>query len=102
VYGEIFRRLKPLGCEVILITPHFTRPPLMPLESLRDPDPLPYVVALRFLANREKVALADASSRWAHLWREGLPYVTLLRNGINHPDDRGHAIFAEELLRCFD
>ena len=44
----------------------------------------------------------DASARWEHLHREGIPYVTLLLNGINHPDDRGHALFADELIRCFD
>ena len=52
--------------------------------------------------NLIRMALADASARWEHLWQEGLPYVTLLRNGINHPDDRGHSLFSEELIKCFD
>jgi hypothetical protein len=60
------------------------------------------VFALRDYAAKHNLALADASARWEHLWREGLPYVTLLRNGINHPDDRGHAMFADELMKCFD
>jgi len=36
------------------------------------------------------------------LWKEGIPYVTLLHNTINHPDDRGHRLFAEELWKCFE
>ena len=57
---------------------------------------------VRFLTGeRYDYALADATARWEHLWKEGIPYVTLLRNGINHPDDRGHALFADELMGCF-
>jgi len=74
----------------------------MGLTSLRDPEPRTYVKALAAFAERHNLALADASSRWGHLWREGIPYVTLLHNTINHPDDRGHRLFAEELLKCFE
>jgi lysophospholipase L1-like esterase len=101
VYGEILNRLGAMQAEVILITPHFVMPPRMGLKSLREPDRRPYVLALRRFAHQRGVALADASARWEHLWKEGLPYVTLLPNGINHPDDRGHALFAEELMKCF-
>ena len=102
VYAEILKRLETIGAEVVLITPHFTRPAQMRMRSLREPDRRPYVLALRAFAERHQVALADASSRWGHLWREGIPYVTLLSNGINHPDDRGHALFADELMKCFE
>ncbi len=102
VYGEILQRLEKLNAEVILITPHFTMPSMMGFRSLRDPERRPYVLALRKFAGSRGLALADASARWEHLWKEGIPYVTLLRNGINHPDDRGHALFADELMKCFD
>ncbi|NQT16567.1 MAG: sulfatase-like hydrolase/transferase [Planctomycetes bacterium] len=102
VYIDILRRLRKIGAEVIFITPHFTRPSMMRMKSLREPDRRPYVHAMRAFADRRDLAVADTSSRWAHLWKEGLPYVTLLRNGINHPDDRGHALFADELMRCFE
>ena len=52
-------------------------------------------------ANKHNIALADAAARWEHLCKEGLPYLTLLHNTINHPDDRGHRLFAEELWKCF-
>lgn len=102
VYGEILTRLEALKSEVILITPHFTMPTMMGFRSLREPECRPYVLALRDFADRRGLALADASARWEHLHREGIPYVTLLLNGINHPDDRGHVLFADELIRCFN
>ena len=74
----------------------------MRMTTLRQPDRRVYVLELRLFAERHQLAVADASSRWGHLWREGIPYVTLLTNGINHPDDRGHALFADELMKCFD
>jgi len=102
MYGEILGRLKALEAEVILITPHFTMPRMMGFRTLREPERRPYVLALRRFAASRGLALADATARWEHLWKEGLPYVTLLRNGINHPDDRGHALFADELMGCFE
>lgn len=101
-YAEILERLKPAEPEVILITPHFVRPDWMGVNTLKvDADPRPYVAGLRRFAAEHHLALADASRRWAHLWREGLPYLTLLANCINHPDERGHEIFAQVLMELF-
>ncbi len=100
-YGEILRRLEPLGAEVILITPHFTMWKMMGFKGMREAERRPYVLALREFAGQRKIALADAAARWEHLAKEGLPYLTLLHNTINHPDDRGHQLFAEELWKCF-
>ena len=61
------------------------------------PEKFPY----KNLHGLDDIALADASARWEHLWKEGLPYLALLNNTINHPDDRGHRLFAEELWKCF-
>ena len=93
-YEDILRRIKNIGAEIILITPHFKR----------GPKNQEYVRLFGFLvefAKKHNLAVADVSSRWNHLRKEGLPEVTLLRNGYNHPDDRGHLIFAEELMKCF-
>ena len=100
-YDEILERLRPTGAEVLLITPHFTMLRMMGFQHMREPERRPYVLALRAFADRHNLALADASARWEHLWKEGLPYLTLLHNTINHPDDRGHRLFAEELWKCF-
>jgi len=101
-YGEILKRLEPIGAEVILITPHFTMWRMMGFKGMREAERRPYVLALREFAGQHNVALADAAARWQHLAAEGLPYLTLLHNTINHPDDRGHRLFAEELWKCFD
>jgi len=100
-YGEILKRLEPVGTEVILITPHFTMWRVMGFKGMRETDRRPYVLGLRAFAEKHHLALADASARWEHLAKEGLPYLTLLYNTINHPDDRGHRLFAEELWKCF-
>jgi lysophospholipase L1-like esterase len=100
-YSEILKRLQAAGAEVILITPHFTMWRMMGFKSMRESEKRPYVLALRDFAGKHNVALADASARWGRLWKEGLPYLTLLNNTINHPDDRGHRLFAEELWKCF-
>jgi lysophospholipase L1-like esterase len=100
-YGEILKRLEPTGAEVILITPHFTMWKMMGFTSMRESERRPYVLALREFAGKHQTGLADAAARWEHLAKEGLPYLTLLHNTINHPDDRGHQLFAEELWKCF-
>jgi lysophospholipase L1-like esterase len=100
-YGEILHRLEPVGAEVILITPHFTMWRMMGFKSMRETERRPYVLGLRDFATKHQVGLADTSARWEHLAKEGLPYLTLLDNTINHPDDRGHRLFAEELWKCF-
>lgn len=100
-YSEILRRLEPTGAEVILITPHFTMLKMMGFKTMREAERRPYVLALREFAEKHHLALADAAARWEHLAKEGLPYLTLLHNTINHPDDRGHRLFAEELWKCF-
>jgi len=103
VYEDIVARLEAIGSEVLFITPHFTMPSMMGFGvDLKQPEKRPYVLQLREFANARNLALADASARWEHLAKEGIPYVTLLRNGINHPDDRGHALFADELMKCVE
>lgn len=100
-WGEAVRRIREIGGEVIILTPHFTRPDMMGTRDLRTPETRAAVGFLKEFAQENHVGLADASRRWAHLWIEGLPYMTLLYNGINHPDDRGHQLFVEELKLFF-
>ena len=101
VYSDILKRVQGLGAELILITPHFTMWRMMGFKGMREAERRPYVLAIREFAAKHNIALADAAARWEHLWKEGLPYLTLLHNTINHPDDRGHRLFAEELWTCF-
>lgn len=100
-YADLVARLRAADCEVLLITPNFTSPEQMGDRDPRASDGRPYVQALKRFASANNLSLADASARWEHLWKEGIPYVTLIKNAINHPDDRGHALYADELIKCF-
>lgn len=100
LYREIVSRIRSIGAEPVLTTPHFTMPAMMGFSDIRSADQRPYTHFLRKFAAAEGIALADISARWEQLAEIGLPYVTLLANGINHPDDRGHFLAAEELARC--
>ncbi|MDA3926014.1 MAG: GDSL-type esterase/lipase family protein [Kiritimatiellae bacterium] len=102
-YGVILKDFKAIGAEWIILTPHYARPDWMGLKAERDidSDPRPYVKGLRLFGEKNQVAVADASLRWGRLWRQGVPYTTLLVNNINHPDERGMKIFADALMECF-
>jgi len=101
-YATIHDKLSEIGAEWIIVTPHFGHMRLMRNPNVRMRDARPYVRFLYRFATDQKLALADASARWAHLWKEGIPYPIYLHNYYNHPDDRGHKLFAEELMKCFE
>ncbi len=102
-YGRIRDDLEKIGAEWIILTPHYVRPDWMSLAEERqcDDDPRPYVKALRAFAAENNLALADASLRWGRLWRQGIPYSTLLMNNINHPNPFGMSLFADALMALF-
>ena len=102
-YGKLLADFQSFGAEWIILTPHYVRPDWMGLTREReiDDDPRPYVTGLRQFAASHPVALADASRRYGRLWRQGIPYNTLMLNSINHPDARGMKIFADALMELF-
>jgi lysophospholipase L1-like esterase len=95
------KRIREIGGEIILVTPHFVMPEWMELEHPRGPETRKKVELLRMIAAELRIGLADTSRRWAHLEVEGIPYIVYLENGINHPDDRGHELFVKDLLTFF-
>jgi lysophospholipase L1-like esterase len=102
-YAKLLADFQSIGVEWIILTPHYVRPDWMGLSREReiDEDPRPYVAGLRQFAKEHPVALADASRRYGRLWRQGIPYSTLMLNSINHPDPRGMKIFADALMELF-
>jgi lysophospholipase L1-like esterase len=101
-YSKILHLLRGNGSGVILITPHLVRPDWMQTATMKfDEDPRPYVRGLRRFSKENEVAIADASLLWCGLWRQGIPYITLEKNSINHPDARGHELFADALMSVF-
>lgn len=103
-YSRLLADFQGIGAEWAILTPHYVIPEWMGLTRQRDidHDPRPYVAGLRQFAEKHQVALADASLRYGRLWRQGIPYLTLMENNINHPDDFGHSLFADSLLALFD
>ncbi|SDS74039.1 Lysophospholipase L1 [Actinopolymorpha singaporensis] len=101
LYLDLKSRTKAIGAELLITTPHFTMASMMRFgHAVVDTDERPYTRFLRDFCHSEQIALADVSRRYEHLALEAVPYQTLLNNGINHPDDRGHALAAEEILAC--
>jgi lysophospholipase L1-like esterase len=102
-YGALLKDFQAINAEWIILTPHYVRPDWMGLNGEReiDDDPRPYVAGLRAFSTESGVALADASLRWGRLWRQGVPYTTLLLNSINHPNRRGMGLFADALMELF-
>lgn len=102
-YAKLQTDFQSIGADWIILTPHYVRPDWMNLTRERDidNDPRPYVEGLRQFAARHNVPLADASLRYGRLWRQGIPYNTLMLNAINHPDARGMKLFADALMALF-
>lgn len=102
-YGKIRDEFQVIGAEWILITPHYVRTDWMGLTSEKniDEDPRAYVQALRKFATENNLAVAEGSLRYGRLWRQGIPYSTLMLNNINHPNAFGMGLFADALMALF-
>ncbi len=105
-FPKVLADFRARGYEWIILTPHYVRPDWMGLTTQNGPgieeDPRPYVHYIRKFAAANDVALADAARRYGRVWRQGIPYNTLMTNCINHPDRRGMAIFADALMAIFE
>jgi len=108
-YGRLLADFRGISAEWIILTPHYVMPEWMGPGFVErgqrdiDDDPRPYVAGLKAFvaAHPEHVALADAARRYGRLWRQGIPYLTLMENNINHPNVAGHRIFADALDEVF-
>ena len=102
-YSEILADFKGIGAEWIILTPHYVRVDRMNFKSEKniDDDPRPYTKSVREFCAKNNVALADSAKRYGRLWRQGIPYSTLMSNDINHPNKVGLTIFADALMELF-
>ncbi len=103
IYNRVRDDFRAKGMELLVIVPHFVRPDWMGLTSQKEieSDPRPYVTFLRNWIKENQYACADLSRRFQHLWKEGIPYNTLMRNHINHPDLRGVDLYFQALADLF-
>lgn len=102
-YRRIHDDFRRIGADWIILTPHYIRPSWMGLEKERDidADPRPYVAFLKNLPASQPLLIADASARYGRLWRQGIPFTSLMVNSINHPNAQGMTLFADALDELF-
>jgi lysophospholipase L1-like esterase len=102
-YSKLLADFQQIGAEWIILTPHYILPEWMNLtrEKDIDDDPRPFVAAKRRFAAAHGLGLADAAARYGRLWRQGIPHMSLMSNGINHPNPFGQSIFADALMALF-
>lgn len=103
VYAGLLDDFRSRDIEWVILTPHYVRTDWMGLDRERDidEDPRPYVQFVRRFAQVNQVAVADAAARYGRLWRQGIPYSTLMYNNINHPTPEAMQIFADALMAIF-
>jgi lysophospholipase L1-like esterase len=93
--AEIAQRVRAArpGCEVILIATMTANPEW----SYARPDLYPlYAGALKTLTGNG-IALADVTAVWTAVLAQK-SYLSLSGNGLNHPNDFGHRIYADVIL----
>lgn len=100
-YRKLISLAKKAGVEVILVAPHFPNPTLLGVKNWDSVRQMPYMTMLKRMATESSVAFADVAFRWQHLDRQGLRPDLMLVDRMIHPNDVGHEIYAEELMKCF-
>lgn len=101
-YEYLLDEAKKINACVILCTPHWPVPRMARTIDWTSIAEKPYFEILRELAaHNDFVAIADVSWRWQNLDKEGLRPDLLLVDQLVHPNNKGHSIYADELMRCF-
>ncbi len=99
-YASIVEACRESQTCLMLVTPHFTDPSMAKAQDWQSIADNPYIALIHELGATNDLAVADVSWRWQHLSSEGLRADIMLVNLLNHPNNRGHEIYAEEILRC--
>jgi lysophospholipase L1-like esterase len=97
-WKSIISQLKAAGIEVLICAPHLPSPSYLKMDSVPQVADSFYPAFLRKLAKEQNVALADVSRRWANLQKEGIKPTRLLSDGIIHPNNYGHSVYASEIM----
>ncbi len=107
---QIFQKLKEAGGEVIFMTPNLMANAVSPEitdEYTKEvytnsighfPDFMAYMDGAREVAKEMDVALCDCAHKWETMMNNGVDYIRLLSNRINHPTEEMHWLFAVSLF----
>ena len=110
--SEIFRRIKALGAEAMLVTPNMMCSyvdPSLPEGLLRNIAAeaakrqtggvlTAFVDSAREIAREAGIPIADAYAHWQALEHAGVDTTALLSNHINHPTRKMHDVFARKII----
>ena len=103
IYPKLKADFDAIGAEWIINTPHYIRPNWMGLTSQKniDDDPRPYTEYIREFGKENRILVAEVSTLYGRLWRQGIPYNTLMVNNVNHPNPYGLSLYADALMVLF-
>jgi acyl-CoA thioesterase I len=91
-WTQMIQATQQRSLKLILCTPTLDNGDLVELRK--------HAAQVRELATRHGVGLADSFGRWEKAIAEGTPREALLSQS-NHPNEAGHTLVVEELLRWF-
>jgi len=60
-----------------------------------------YYQAVRNVANEMDVGFVDVYGAWMERVRQGTPLSSLILTGLDHPNEAGYKIIAEEIMKLF-
>jgi lysophospholipase L1-like esterase len=102
-YYQLARALKDDGTDLIVCLPLLPAPTVygLPKNNWQAVAALDYYREIPALAERLDFALADVRRRSLNCYLDGLRPELLLADRLYQPNDRGEAIYAEELIGCF-
>jgi len=83
------------GSEVLLLTSQLLETP--PYDRLV----LDYYQAIERVAREMDVGFVDVHGAWMRRVEQGTPLSSLILPGLDHPNEAGYRIIAEELMRLF-
>ena len=103
IYPKLKADFDAIGAEWIIAGVHYIRPNWMGLTSQKnvDDDPRPYTEYVRQFGKENRVLVSETPTLYGRLWRQGIPYNTLMVNNINHPNAYGLSLYADALMVLF-
>jgi hypothetical protein len=102
-YRDYFTMLTSHGTECIVCLPHMCSPSVYGFKAndWQSVAAKPYYSVIPAVAKDTKAGVANVFERCRTIRSEGLTPELLLADGQMHPNDRGHQLYVEELMRFF-
>jgi lysophospholipase L1-like esterase len=86
------------AADIILMTPSWKNPGWVHTGGNLNE----YADAVRALGEEHQLCVVDSFTAWANLEKRGIPFLSLLNSGINHPSGDAHEIFLNGLEQAFE